>query len=360
MKSTLSGVASMVAPALIGTLLAAAPPDDRRSVTALGRLEPAGRVVDIGAPSEERILEHLVAEGAWVEAGAPLFHVESYRVRATERDLARARYDAAVRRLETEKTVSEASIGEGEIELRARRQLDPLEIEAQAARVRTFELRLDSARREVARLEQLSGSVSVKEMQEKQLELETADQAQKTAAADLAALTLSSEIALLRVAAKLERYRAEFARVEAIHSVDPFRQQVALAEMELERTIIRAPAAGEVLKLFVLAGERAGDGPVMQIGNVREMYAVAEVYETDVRFVRPEQAATIRSPALPQPVRGTVTEVGRLIYKNDVLDVDPAADIDSRVVEVRIRLENDELVSRLTNLQVDVEILLRE
>ena len=44
------------------------------------------------------------------------------------------------------------------------------------------------------------------------------------------------------------------------------------------------------------------------------------------------------------------------IFKNNVLDDDPAANADARVVEVKIRLQDSQLVEALTNLQVDVRI----
>jgi len=43
-------------------------------------------------------------------------------------------------------------------------------------------------------------------------------------------------------------------------------------------------------------------------------------------------------------------------FKNNVLDDDPAANADSRVVEVKVRLDNSQMVEALTNLQVDVRI----
>jgi HlyD family secretion protein len=86
------------------------------------------------------------------------------------------------------------------------------------------------------------------------------------------------------------------------------------------------------------------------------MYAVAEVYETDAGLVRPGQQATVTSPALSKALTGTVERVGRMIYKNDVLHVDPAADADARVVEAWILLETSEAASHLINLQVDVVI----
>ena len=51
-----------------------------------------------------------------------------------------------------------------------------------------------------------------------------------------------------------------------------------------------------------------------------------------------------------------MVKIGRMIFKNDVLDVDPGADADARVVEVRIELEPDPMVSRLTNLTADAVI----
>jgi HlyD family secretion protein len=45
-----------------------------------------------------------------------------------------------------------------------------------------------------------------------------------------------------------------------------------------------------------------------------------------------------------------------MIFKNDVLNVDPAAKSDSRVVEVRIELDDGAPVAGLTNLTVDILI----
>ena len=53
-------------------------------------------------------------------------------------------------------------------------------------------------------------------------------------------------------------------------------------------------------------------------------------------------------------------KIGFLIGKNDILDTDPAAKEDTRVVEVEILLapQDSERVAKLTNLEVDVTIRL--
>ena len=88
------------------------------------------------------------------------------------------------------------------------------------------------------------------------------------------------------------------------------------------------------------------------------MMVVAEVYESDVDLVKVGQKVTIasRNGAFTDILTGEVAEVGWQIFKNNVLDDDPAANADARIVEVKIRLDQGDRVEGLTNLQVDVRI----
>ncbi len=97
-------------------------------------------------------------------------------------------------------------------------------------------------------------------------------------------------------------------------------------------------------------------GPVLAMGDTRLMRAVAEVYETDIARIKIGQVATITSRAFSHPITGKVVRIGNMVFKNDVLNVDPAARADARVVEVWIDLEDATLTERLTNLTVDVVI----
>jgi len=92
------------------------------------------------------------------------------------------------------------------------------------------------------------------------------------------------------------------------------------------------------------------------MGDTKHMYAVVEVHETDIGRIRQGQRASIESPALEKSYQGTVEEIGWLIYKNDVLDLDPRANTDTRVIEVRICLQDSASLLRFTNLQVRVSI----
>ncbi len=94
----------------------------------------------------------------------------------------------------------------------------------------------------------------------------------------------------------------------------------------------------------------------MRLGDTEQMYATAEIYETDVYLVRPGQSASITSDALSAPIQGTVESVGRTISKNQVVSLDPTAAADARVVRARIRLDDSSEAANLVDLQVDVLI----
>jgi len=133
---------------------------------------------------------------------------------------------------------------------------------------------------------------------------------------------------------------------------------VAQAQADLDRAYIKSPINGRVLEVYTRPGESIGNDGIVEVGQTDEMYVVAEIYETDISQVRLGQRTTISSGAIDGELEGTVAQIGWKIGKRDVLDTDPAADVDVRVVEVKIRLdpEDSEKVTGLTNLQVEVKI----
>jgi HlyD family secretion protein len=139
-------------------------------------------------------------------------------------------------------------------------------------------------------------------------------------------------------------------------NVEMGRADVQSAQAELDLATVRSPIAGTVLKIHARTGERVGSSGIAEIGETDKMYAVAEVYETDAPRVRLGQRATVTSPAFAQPLHGTVDRVGLKVAKQDVLNTDPAAKTDARVVEVRVRLDEARQAAGLTNLEAEVAI----
>lgn len=140
-------------------------------------------------------------------------------------------------------------------------------------------------------------------------------------------------------------------------SVKAAEASLAAADAMVEQAVVRAPIKGQIIDVHARPGERVGVEGVVEVARTDRMYAVAEVYETDIINVKPGQKARVISPALPATATGTVERIGLKVGRMDVLGMDPVADTDARVVEVHILLDEPELVSALTNLQVQAEII---
>ncbi|MGL6282253.1 MAG: HlyD family efflux transporter periplasmic adaptor subunit, partial [Microcoleaceae cyanobacterium] len=133
------------------------------------------------------------------------------------------------------------------------------------------------------------------------------------------------------------------------------------AEANLNTTIVKAPISGTILKVNIQPGEGVQNNQsVVEMGDTQIMYVVAEIYETDITQIKLGQSATIKTNVLPKNLKGEVVEIGQKIGKKDILETDPLADTDARVVEVRIRLEpeSSQQVANLSNLQVEVRVLI--
>jgi HlyD family secretion protein len=68
------------------------------------------------------------------------------------------------------------------------------------------------------------------------------------------------------------------------------------------------------------------------------------------------------SDAIGSDLKGTVSEIGQKVLRQNVVNTDPTANTDSRVMEVRIRLDNasSEKAEKFTNSQVTAKITLSQ
>ncbi len=181
----------------------------------------------------------------------------------------------------------------------------------------------------------------------------------------------SASADLARVRVELDHARSELDRLDRLyqnkvvslserdnwrmrtHTLDAERQH---AEVVLDLANVRAPIDGQVLDVHTRAGEKVGPDGILELAQTDKMYAIAEVYETDIASVRPGQRATVHGRALGEPLQGTVEHIGLKIGKADVLGVDPIAKTDARVIEVEIRLDDSTRAAGLTNAQVEIAI----
>ena len=121
---------------------------------------------------------------------------------------------------------------------------------------------------------------------------------------------------------------------------------------------VRSARNGQILKVYTWAGEIVSNDGIVQLGDTNRMVVVAEVYETDVKRLRLGQKATITNSAFNGKVTGQVQEIRLQIYQDNVLNTDPTAATDARIVEVKIQLDpsSSNKVKGFTNLEVTVSI----
>jgi HlyD family secretion protein len=154
-----------------------------------------------------------------------------------------------------------------------------------------------------------------------------------------------------------QRIASQEALDQAQLGVDTARADLVAAQSVLDLDIVRAPATGQVVEIYARRGERVGPNGFAEIAQNDQMFAVAEVYETDIGRVKVGQRATIRSAAFANELAGKVDRIGMKIGKQDVMGTDPVARTDSRVVEVHVKLDDSAAAAGLSNLQVEVAIL---
>ncbi len=111
--------------------------------------------------------------------------------------------------------------------------------------------------------------------------------------------------------------RARLATGEAVPGVNPqiavAKAQRATAELDLKRTVVRAPASGIVAEANRLQkGQLIVSGlPVVTLVKSDDSYVEANFKETDLKDMRVGQRAEIRLDAYPDtPLKGHVTSIG--------------------------------------------------
>jgi len=342
----------------------AAPLPERVEVAALGRLEPQGEVIRVGGPNGERIARLLVKQGDQVKAGDVLAVLESYGEQKAQRDLAASQLAEAQARLRASTQLSESQINTAQTRVQQAARPGSFEVRAQQARVRDLQAQLALENVTLQRNQSLraEGAISQQTLDQQVTKVRQIEAQLASAEASLVQLETRVQEDVRTAQAELRSQQANLPVTQIQVAVDSARENLNLAEARLERTIIRAPRDGRILRVITKAGEAIGDSGILDLGNTSQMYVVAEVYETDVGLVKVGQPATItsRNGAFETALSGRVSDIGWQIFKNNVLDDDPAANADARVVQVKVKLDNSAPVESLTNLQVDVKIKVKD
>lgn len=337
-----------------------------KNIAALGRLEPQGEITRLSAPNSlegSRIEALSIKAGDIVKTGQVVAILDSQTSRLATWKQAQSNVITAKAQLA--KVQAGAKSGDVNAQkaniIRLNAELNG-GVATQEAEIRRIEADLRNAQVERDRYHSLNskGAISRSEFDSKQLRLETVQNQLSQARAALGRL-------ISTVAAQKKEAQATLSSVTEVRPVD---LQVARSQVEsalraadkakadLDLTYIRAPFNGTVLEVNVRPGELIGTEGIATLGKTNQMYVVAEVYETDIAAVRAGQNTVVTSNAFSGQLTGTVAEIGQQVKKQGIFDVNPLANTDFKIVEVKVRLDSQSSlkVASFSNLQVQVVI----
>ncbi|HEY7609156.1 MAG TPA: HlyD family efflux transporter periplasmic adaptor subunit [Alphaproteobacteria bacterium] len=244
-----------------------ASPFEKR-VAGVGLVEPASETIAVATELGGVVARVHVAAGQAVEAGAPLFTIDD-----------RA-YRAALADAEASFALAEASIGTIGRQIEAQRALI-LQARAQLAGAEAEFARADADRARFAAL-------AAKDWASRQkLEATRAD------ASKAAAAVQSARAAVVAAERNLDVLEAQHREAEARRAAAAAKRD--RARVDLDKTVIKAPIAGTVLRVNVRLGEYAPAGvlaePLLALGATAVLHVRVDVDETDAWRVRAGAAA---------------------------------------------------------------------
>jgi HlyD family secretion protein len=338
-------------------------------ITALGRLEPETEIINLFAPIDldgDRVAQISVKQGDWVEVGEVVAILASQdrlqanleeakeEVKVTQKKLAQIKAGAKTGEI----TAQQAQITQLEAELQG-------QISSQKATLTRWKSEARTAKAEYERYQYLAiqGAIADSALDNKRLAAETAQaQLEEALATENRTITtlkaqIAEALAKLDQIVEIRPIDLETAGAEVNRAI----ANVKRAETELAQAYIRTPIAGQIFKIHSYPGETINqENGIAEIGQTKQMVAVAEVYQTDISKIRLGQTGFVTSNVISETLKGKVTEIDLQVSKQKVFSNQPGENLDRRVIEVTIQLapEDSQKVASLTNLQVQTAISL--
>jgi multidrug resistance efflux pump len=141
-----------------------------------------------------------------------------------------------------------------------------------------------------------------------------------------------------------DKKREAQVRFDNAASISSAAKRLDIERQRLAQYRMTAPIGGMVLRIDQHVGENLTGGPAIEMGDIRKMYVICQAFQGDLLKLRPGLRATIKSSAFSKPLKGVVENVGRLV------------DTKAQLGDVRIRLDDPHVASRVVGMEVEVEI----
>jgi HlyD family secretion protein len=316
-------------------------PGARTEVHALAQLAPDAGIVTVGARPGVRIERIMVKEGDEVTAGAALAVLEGHAQAELQVALAEAQKKSA----DYQRAISRDKLA---VEREREDRLKKDQLDTHERLVEVAKQRLKAATDVYQKIGKPLQDNPAKR-HELDLGFYQAQSDSNKAELELKEVQVSQDLIARRRAVEDRQL------VDSGPDIDVLERQIDLARAALDVTTVHAPTAGRVLEIPAHAGE-VSTGPLLVIGDLSTMVAIAEVYQADVPEIRLGDPAEVMIHR--KPVEGKVTRINRMVGKNTLSSLDPGALQDRRVVGVVIRLKDHAVAADYVNMEVEVTIKL--
>lgn len=340
------------------------------AIVAQGQIEPAKGVLPIVAPPGDRVESIAVTEGQAIKPGDLLGRLASQEAKELELEIAIARRDEAIAKLNAEEAAAVAKMEVAKVGLRQSRlavdqavknleeaeagggKLSLLAQQLSIAETKLSQLRTAASDRDTGRLI-TAGAIEQQQLlvdqSRSQLNVARREAQQKIAEGKLTIEGAEKEI----LANELSVAAAKSA--SGIQTMD---KQIELLRLQLQTTKLVSPMDGVVLSIDTKAGEPTSTSPIMRLADTRRMIARAEINVVDLQRVDIGAKATITSSALRAPLRGKVKSISQLIGSPRLPSPNPMARVDWRSAHVIIEIDADSIApaAERIHLQVDIAI----
>jgi HlyD family secretion protein len=299
------------------------------AVVALGRIEPEGEVIKLSVPNaqDSRVNQILVKEGDLVKANQVIAILQGIARRKA--DLRDAEADVRLRQAELNKiqqgdakkaqlTAQRATIARLEAQLQTETVQRKAAIASAEATMREAELTYQR-RQSLAR----EGAMTRADLDTAQRDLATAQETLNERKAEL-------EQTVTTLPAEIAQERANLAELREVRPVDI---EIAQAQLEkakiaveqeranLEDVQVRVPISGQILRINTRIGEQVNTSlGIVELARTDQIFAIAEVPETDIGKVYQGQRASITSEygGFTGEIHGIVEQIGLQIGKREL------------------------------------------
>jgi len=309
-------------------------------VAAPGVVEAVSEEIEVGAEINGKLKQVLIEEGTEVLKGQTIAVLENSDFAA---QISTAKTQIGV--LQRQKETAEARLLQAQTD-RERIKNGARTEERREART-AFESTLpnvENARREYERRQKLyaSGDVSREELERArtayenaQKQSETTEAKFKVVNADVRADDLEKADAAIRLSeAQIREYDALLNEAEA---------RIRTAEAAYEKTIVRAPISGVILRKRLKEGETVSpESPtgIVTIADVSALRVRVDLDERDVAKVKENQIAFVTADAYgEQKFYGKVVKIGQILGRKNFRTERPTEKIDTKILEILIELD---------------------